>query len=366
MEKLVIFCESYPQIKNALYVATHNGDNHSIVLVIPGHHDLLKFFNAVNERVFHNKIDIIYFERYQRRMAKAGKIAKALYLLPNIIGERRHLKLIYARHFAEMKGAQVYFFSRDWASYSFYLLKRLSEGNRLVYIADPACDRMQVDKSAPRTIVDMVELVVIKLIFGCDITMGKRFHTRFPSMPDKFIEEAVGRVIGPDERDEMTKGFDLSQFRIFGSGKYSAIYFDEDLIGSGYLRDRDTFIRELSQVFDILTKHFPEREIARKYHPGSNTDRTMIKIGDVLEDFIPAELLYDENTSVYLSTLSLSIANVERGLAISLIDLISFKSDETKEQSRQYLKQNSHSEILFPKSLDEFERIVIDVKGQTT
>jgi len=366
MEKLVIFCESYPQIKNALYVATHNGDNHSITLVIPGHHDLLKFFNAVNERVFHNKIDIIYFERYRRRIAKAGKIAKVLYLLPNIIGERRHLKVIYARHFAQMKGAQVYFFSRDWASYSFYFLKRLSERNRLVYMAAAATDRVQVDRSAPTTIVDLAELVVIKLIFGRDTAMGKRFHTRFPSMPDKFIEEAVGRVIGPDERDEMMTDFDLSQFRIFDSGKYSVIYFDEDLIGSGYLRDRDTFIRELSQVFDILTKYFPERGIARKYHPGSNTDKTMIKIGDVLEDFIPAELLYDENTIVYLSTVSLSIANVERGLAISLIDLISFKSDETKEQWRQYLKQSSRSEIVFPKSLDEFERALINVKQQAT
>jgi len=62
-----------------------------------------------------------------------------------------------------------------------------------------------------------------------------------------------------------------------------------------------------------LSKYFPENEIARKYHPHSPGDKTMIKTGDVLPDFIPAEFLYNDNVKIYLSLFSGSIANVENG-----------------------------------------------------
>jgi hypothetical protein len=161
--------------------------------------------------------------------------------------------------------------------------------------------------------------------------------------------------------NEMMKNFDFSQFRIFDTDNYSIIYFDDGLIEGGYVRDREVFRRELSEIFNILAKYFPEKEIARKYHPGYGSDKTLIKIGDVLSDFIPAELLYNDNVKMYLSAFSFSLANVEKGLAVSLADLITLKDEETKNQLRQILITMSKSKILFPKSLDEFERIVSEV-----
>jgi len=128
--------------------------------------------------------------------------------------------------------------------------------------------------------------------------------------------------------------------------------------------DKSKFGKELGRIFDILSKYFPEKEIARKYHPGYSSDKTMIKIGDVLPDFIPAELLYDDGVKMYLSVFSFSIANVEKGLAVSIADLISFKSDELKNRLKERLIQRSKSKIVFPESLDEFERILIDLKEQ--
>jgi len=74
MKELVMFCEAHVVIENALYVLTNNFDNRSITIVIPSNHDLFEFFKAVNERIFNNSINIIYFEPYSGKRVGAGKI----------------------------------------------------------------------------------------------------------------------------------------------------------------------------------------------------------------------------------------------------------------------------------------------------
>ena len=366
MSEVVIFCESYTQINNALYLATQNRHDNPITIVISGNHDLLKFFQAINERLFHGKMDIVYFETYQAGRIKGSQIKRALHVLPDIIKERRYLKGLYNKHFAKMRGAQVFFSSRYWGPYTFYLLKKLLKTNKLVYVPDPSYDvLLPIDKFTPTNIADLAGLAIAKLIFGHDIIMGKLPYVKgFSGMPDKFINEKVERVIDRQEQNEMTKDFDLNRFNIFDVGNYSVIYFDENPIRCGYPISENTFKRELAEIFGILSKYFPENEIARKYHPHSPGDKAMIKTGDVLPDFIPAEFLYNDNVKVYLCIFSGSIANVENGLVVSIADLISLKNAKHKAELKEMLIRRSRSEILFPKSLDEFERILINLKKQ--
>ena len=80
-------------------------------------------------------------------------------------------------------------------------------------------------------------------------------------------------------------------------------------------------------------------------NPNYDGDKTMIKVGDVLPDFIPAEFLYSEKTKIYLGHFSLALAHVEKGLAVSLIDLVSFKNDSVREYLREFVTGLSSSEI---------------------
>jgi len=220
VSEVVIFCESYPQINNALYLATQNCCDNSITIVISGNHDLLKFFQAINERLFHGKINIVYFKTYQAGRIKGSQIKRVLHVLPDIIKERRYLKGLYNKYFAEIRGARVFFSSRYLSPYTFYLLKRLSKGNELVHICDPSMDGMTVEKFTPTNIINLVSLIILKLIFGWDITMGKLPNRKgFSGMPDEFINRKVERVIDRDERNEMMKDLDLSRFKIFQSVK---------------------------------------------------------------------------------------------------------------------------------------------------
>ena len=64
---------------------------------------------------------------------------------------------------------------------------------------------------------------------------------------------------------------------------------------------------------------------------------------------------------MYLSFSSGSICNVKEGLVVSMIDLITYKTDEIRKKIKSATLKKSHTKILFPKSFDEFEKLIINV-----
>jgi len=363
MSKIIIICTHYDVISVTLYLVTHNYPDHSITIVVPEKHNLFKFFQAVNERMFHNSINLIFLEPYHTgRAASKGMIKKVVHIWPDIIKERRYLKEIFNKYFAELEGCEIFLPTRAPIGLLFYLLKKLSKRNKLVYISNDSPHVNQICTYIPTNINGLAYFIIRKLTYGLDIATGKiPVKEGFPCVPDKFMEKRVDRIIDWEEKNEMMKGFDLSQFKIFDTSNYSVIYLDQPLMGIRYVTDGDTYRRELTEIFNVLSKYFPEKEIARKYHPNHDSDKTMIKVGDILPDFIPAELLYNENVRMYLGFFSTSLAHVRTGLAVSLLDLISLKNDKTRSLLKEYITQESRSEILFPKSLDEFERILVNI-----
>lgn len=363
MSKTVVFCANYGVINSTLYLTTHN---RPITIIIPGNHDLFKFFQVINERVFHNTLELIYLELdYPGRVTAKG-IKKVFHVFSNIIRERRYLKDFFDKYFAEWEGHDVFFASRFWCGYLLYLLKKLRKRNRLVFISTYPPYRTPARTHVPTNIVDLAKLIIAKLTYGRDLVMVKfPFENGIIYIPDKFIEKDVTRVIDWEERNEMLKGLDLNRFKVFDVGDYDVIYFSHGFLPDS-VADPDMLKKELTAVFNILSKHFPANKIARKHHPGHNDDEPLVEIGDTLEAFIPAEFLYKDNVKAYLSLWSVSIAHVEKGLPISLMYLVSFQNNNTREQIREMLIQQQRSEILFPKSLDEFEKILIDLKEQTT
>lgn len=359
MKRLVIFCGAYTVIETALYLATHNWRDRSIAIIILGNHpDLAKFFKVINEKVFHNILDILYLDNYQSRRAGASKIKKVLYLLPDIIGEKRYLNSFFNQNFAGLKEAEVYFSGKGHGTYAFYLLKKLGKTNRLVHVYAPD-EILPIEEFIPTNLTDLADLIINKLIYGFGITMGRLPHTKFPCIPDNFLNRKVAEIINHEARNEMLKDFDMSRFKeIFDAGNYSLIYYHQDLVKAGYVSDSDAFKREMTEIFNILSKYFPENEVALKYHPCYPGDKTMVKFGMVIEDFIPGEFLYNDKVKMYLSSFSVALANVENGLAVSVADLITLRDDETRNHLKELLIKRSRSQILFPKSLEEFEEIV--------
>jgi len=363
MKEIVIFCQSYPQIKIALYLVTQNYEDHSITVVIPGNHDLFKFFELVNEKIFQNKVNIVYFARYPRNITRAHKLKSLFYLIPHIIQERRYLGAIHSEHFSGLKDADIYFFSRHWSDYAFYLLKRLGKLNRLTYIPDPAIDGLPLATPYSKNIYDLAALVVAKLIFSYDITMGKYLRQRFLRIPDNFVQQRVHRIIDRDERDKMLKDFDFGQFQVRNADDFDVVYFDHMVERT--MIPADSFDKLIVKVFDMLCRYFPENRIAVKHHPGHHTAHSVIKKGVVIDKFIPAEFLFSSKVRMYLSPYSTSLAGAGNVSAVSLLELISFGDDHDRQQLRADLIGKSGNKVIFPKTLEEFEEILINLTQQT-
>ena len=207
----------------------------------------------------------------------------------------------------------------------------------------------------------------MKLTYGFDIALGQfpalnPYTKGFAYIPDKVMRKEVDEVIDLNQTNKMLENFDLSPFRVFSVGRHRVFYFDDGFIEFFHVADWDTYNRQLNEIFGIIGKHFPEEEIATKFHPGHPDSETRIKIGTLLPSFIPAEFLYNDDTEIYLSLCSTSIVNVEKGVAISIANLVTFNYDDIRESLKEDLINKSKSEILFPKTLEEFERILIDFK----
>ena len=368
MKRVLVFCQSYDQVENALYVAASNQHGATVTVVLQGRPNFLKLWNALNTKVFQNRLNIVYFEFFdQKRTAGVNKrscrIGKKLCFLLDIPRERQYLGAIFHEHFAGFEEAEVWFFNRRYSTYSLYLLEKLSKRNRLTHMHSRS-DSGPIYKAIPTNMVELMSLIRCKLVFGWDITVVRVAPRRsIPYMSDRFLKKRVHRTFDLGKSNEMMKDFDFTQFRVFDVGNYSVMYFGQYLIQAGHISDGDTYKRELTQISSILARYFRNDEIAVKHAPWGNSD-PVITIGEILPDFVPAEFLYRDSIRMYLTVCSTAISNVDKGLAVSLLDLISFKNDGTKEQMRELLMQQSHSETLFPKSLDEFEGIVASVAAE--
>jgi hypothetical protein len=360
---MIIFCESYGQIPRILKIIHDNHTKQSITLIIPGFKDLFEFFKAINDRVFQGKLEVIDFGAFPSEISKASGIKKIYIILTDIFKERRFLKNSYANYFSRTKGREVIFFSRGFSGPKIYLLTKLAKHNYLVFCGAGFGPPEMVRYTATN-ILDIIKVAIWKLTYGKEASIGKLpYYRGFIFTTDAFMRKHVHRVIGIDEITEMMRSFTLEPYKVFNIDKYDVIYFDDRLGEAGYISDNNKFKAELSVIFNILKKYFPEESIAYKYHPGYAGDENLITAGQKLPAYIIAELLYNDYTKMYISVLSRSIANVEKGLAVSIADLVTFKSDIAKNQMKAELIQVSKSKILFPRTIDEFERIVVELSS---
>ncbi len=364
MRKLLIV-ESYGQIPYALSIIMQYYRIFAVTIVFPGFNDLFKLFQIFNNEVFFRKVDLVYFEQYTPKRARARRMCKVFHVLPDIIRERRYLRAIYDRYLSHVEGSEVYFFSRAFNGAKCYLLSKLSAKNSLVYVVPKGPPYMV--QYAPRTIADFAKRMIYQLTYGRDVTLGGLpFVKGFLYIRDRFIDKKAGRVIDEAESEEMIKGLDLGRFRVLNISKYRVVFFDEDLVGVGYVPNDTVWRQELTSVFNVVRKYFAENEVAMKYFPGYSGDRPVIAGAvNTVPSFVPAELLYGEGKRLYLAVFSRSIANVQSGLAVSLANLISFRNEQIRYENTQELKVVSKSTILFPKSIDDFEQIVREFKGWT-
>ena len=364
--EVVLLTEAYSEVKSCLYIIRQAHEREIAVnLFVFGNPDLYHFFSQLNETIFENKISIQYYDVFPSAQPRGNLVKRIGHYLKDTCRRRLYYRRIYHRHLAALNGAAVFFFTRYMSPYNYYFLNRLSGKNEITYICTLDYPGL-VEKYHPGSVLDLLSLWKLKITYGRGITYARLPHAKFEYLPDEFIAGKTDHTFSLEATDSLLKDFNLEEFKIFDSRQFQVLYFDQPLITSGRIADTAVFRRELDAIFAILNKHFSDDKIGLKYHPISHTDKSFIKAGVILDDSLPAEMLYHPNIKLYLSFCSSALANVEKGLAVSLLDLISFEDETAKSFIRETLIRRSRSAILFPQTLAELERIIADAAGDNS
>jgi hypothetical protein len=213
----------------------------------------------------------------------------------------------------------------------------------------------------PSNIREYVSLAIRKAIYGKDICLGEiPGLTGFSFMPDKFIQSH--KVIDKVSIKETMNNVDSSVFRIFNTLRHKVVLFGQDLRGVDYCRDFDLYKQEMEAVYNVVSKYYSFKEIAYKPHPEQITGD--IVFGEFMHSYVPAEYLYSDNVEIYLGIYSRCITNARRGTVISLIDLITPKSEAVKEKRKDEILEIRKINILFPKTLGELDEIIKRVSSE--
>ena len=106
-------------------------------------------------------------------------------------------------------------------------------------------------------------------------------------------------------------------------------------------------------------KHSPVGKITGNSRNGTSQKTLKGDLGEIIPDYIPAEMLYNKNIQVYLGITSIALANVETDNVVSLVHLIPFHEgiDMTGSiQNQEMRRKNNH--IHYPKTLSELQHIL--------
>jgi hypothetical protein len=239
----------------------------------------------------------------------------------------------------------------------------LHRNNKIIHIQDPGCDVYNISDGKPDNIKYLLKLIYAKLLIGNGIVYGdtrrKRFH-KFFTISEKYYNKIVEKIILQDERDKLQINFTISKYALTEYKDLQVIYFDKDVVKDGLCDDLQ-FQSEIEQIFQIISEFVPNEKIGRKYKPNRTTayNRERLKIGKVIPDHIPAELLYNENIDYYFGITSIALANIEIGNVISLAYLITFIDPKMREGSVQNQeKRKKGKKIYYPKTLDELRTLL--------
>jgi len=352
LKNIIILCQSYRQLINTLSVIEKEKNESNVIVFVLNHNNLYKALCDISKTVYENKIKIKFIARYQ---SKTSSLSSKLF---EIVKEKAFLTNQFNVHFKNIKNYSIYFSSRHFSDYGFFIINNLAINNKIIYIPSPDADLLPTKRKISFKPKQIANFIINKFIFGYRISQSEYISHIFPFMDNSFFNKNVNKIFSITERENMISQLDLNKFKIWNEEKFEVLYFGHNALN--IRSSKIVFKKIMNEVFNILSKYFKENKIASKYHPGRVND-TIIKKGTILDNYIPSEFLYSNSIKLYISIYSSSLASIKNGTVISLIDLIPTENSKLKEEVKKRLIDMSRVKIKFPSTLNEFEKIIIDL-----
>jgi hypothetical protein len=354
MCKIYIFCESYIQLENTLCLLERNvKKGHPIVIIVEENLDLFNLFLQLKNDKYKTFLDVVHMEYI--RTHGSGLLKRMFHLLRKIYLEKKHLEKIYLQHFKKLRGATIYFFCRPYNPYTFYMLNRLIGNNIICYIHPDAVDFTSFINLPTIKIVNRAKIQWLGYLYGKGIKwIYIPSYGACTYITDCFMSK-VHKIISKDKRAEWLNKFSQNNFQFITNNSYSVVYHDTPLQVDEY--EKEEYFHFMNNMFAILHKYFTVNEILIKHTPSKVKSGDYELFGRIVPDNIPCQWLHKNNT-LLLGFYTACIYNATTGFSVSLEELLVQKNEDIKAKRGKIKLKSASSDILFPKSLEEFEIIV--------
>ena len=370
-KKIILFVPSYPHLSSMLYFIEKYGLD-SEINIYTNVKNLYIFIEYLNNIFWSNKIRCFYVKlpSYKFKIENKNVLMKIIYFIKYLRFINKIKLKLYNKYFKNKRNYKVYSFSSIHNNYNMYFIRKLSNNNSVCLmdmVSSGEKGRKMLFKEY--TLRLLIKSLVDKVIFDKHLELFTNENSILSHMSKIYVKKYVDYELeyaqyAKDVHKNYNKylrGLSLKYAR------HRMIFFDQSF-GSNILiqNKKEIFTRKLEEIF---VKYFDEK-FAIKYPPSiSKTEDTLnfncIKKENILEQFIPAECFYNENTKYYISYHSNAITNEYNyakpdNVRISLLYLLPFKEEYIRENLFNIFKSKIKEIVLFPKSFAELENIFKD------
>lgn len=344
MKQVLIFCESYVIVENVLYLLKENKGN-NIYIVISGNDDLYCFFKDIRKK--YNFFKIIKLHQND------------LLLNWNVVKAKKKLNNIFKKYFKDFRNSDIYFSSRFFAESSYYFLNRLKNYNKLIFFHPKNYLEYEPRDISIFNIKQKIKTIVIKLIYGNQISIYKFPGRIIPYIKDKFIDN-VDEEIDIEKRRELVNARLLYKyFDVWDLGGFKVVFFDTPFQRDGIKKSK-VLLSFSKDFFLMLSKYFNKNEIGVKFHPGEESifcDSE--ELYTIIPSYIMGEFILDSNPNLIIISFWTTLLNSQLPFkSVSILKLANFLPQDLKDIKAKYILDRSERKIYFPSNFSELENII--------
>lgn len=250
--------------------------------------------------------------------------------------------------FKKIKNKSVYFYATFYDTISMYAAGRLKRNNKLYLGFLPEADEFT---EIGRRIYDKV----ISILYQVPIHTFKSVGIKVSGLSQNFSNNFI------------LKGREISSSELIQIQSKYAYNIQEDipfilLLSSEEDNGIANVYSSAKEIYLYIVNHCKLEELCIKAHPRIGTASFLLpfKIKE-MPNYIPIEYLNLSNCKMVVGINSIALANIaSRGVkVVSIMNLISFYSQEIKSSYIKYLEVNSYNNsIIYPCTMDELQSIL--------
>lgn len=330
MNEIIIFCQAPADIQYALSVY-NKYKNCSVISIFCIHVEgVYKFLFSLN-------LDLrkLIFIPYTKGISKREPL--------HILKERRRLNKLFRKHFINIIGHELYFFSHlyDWVLYGIFA--KLYKNNK-IYLIDHYGFTSDKFSKVNNTIKLVIDLLIYRFITGIYLDVYTINGSPILTLP--IFKYNVEKIDVPQDLKEIL----IKYKQNIPINPKSILVFDNGTLDKNWIPNYEQTIISIIHIFIQMNI-----KVYIKPHPRTGFTKSLKIYAEILPSYIPGEFLPVENfIGVFgISSTALGKLATVYTKIYSMMDLFSYANESEKDYFKKYLIEQSNNNIIFLRQIEE-------------